>query len=326
MRPGRNRRWACRPHTHRRRSTPQPRWRQEKGWPGALQPGRAMLRHRTSPQRCYLQSRKRVALLEHHSQKEQMENTDQGERHTGETAMTADLLTFPSCGTPGDNRHRGIKSAAPARQVVKVVRFDGAAGDAEKPLHNFGAGNDWIHSTLDLADVRLAAAEFASQPLLRLPLLLAPCRQFQTANSRSGTQRYSYGLYLVNGHKHVVGAEYKQMTYVLSMHPANRLRELRKAAGLNQSELAQRTGVSQPYISQVENQAAVTLDIARMRVLAREFGCSPADLLSDEDNPDRLSAEERDLIASYRAASEGQREMIRRVAAPLEKPAERRAA
>lgn len=123
-----------------------------------------------------------------------------------------------------------------------------------------------------------------------------------------------------------MGAEYKQMTYVLSMHPANRLRELRKAAGLNQSELAQRTGVSQPYISQVENQAAVTLDIARMRVLAREFGCSPADLLSDEDNPDRLSAEERDLIASYRAASEGQREMIRRVAAPLEKPAERRAA
>lgn len=102
------------------------------------------------------------------------------------------------------------------------------------------------------------------------------------------------------------------------MHPANRLRELRKAAKLNQSDLAQRTGVSQPYISQVENEAATTLDIARMRVLARELDCAPADLLAAEDNPDRLSAEERHLISMYRQAGAEQKALVMRVAEPLQ--------
>ena len=130
---------------------------------------------------------------------------------------------------------------------------------------------------------------------------------------------YGYwdGLYFVNGHKHVEGAEYKQMAYVFAMHPGNRIRELRKAAGLSQVELAQRTGVSQPYISQIENQDASSLDIARMRVLSREFGCSPADLLADSDNPDRLDEQERELIKRFRAASAVQREMILRVAEPV---------
>jgi len=118
------------------------------------------------------------------------------------------------------------------------------------------------------------------------------------------------------------------MTYVLTMHPANRVRSLRKTAGMSQTDLAERTGVSQPYISQVENQAGLTLDIARMRMIARELKCTPADLLSDEDNPDRLTDEERELIARFRMAGRGQREMIKRVAEPLEVPneGERRAA
>lgn len=101
------------------------------------------------------------------------------------------------------------------------------------------------------------------------------------------------------------------------MHPGNRIRELRKAAGLSQIELARRTGVSQPYISQIENQDSLSLDVARMRVIARELGCAPADLLSDKDNPDRLSDEERALIRQFRQADGGQQQMIRRVAEPL---------
>lgn len=101
------------------------------------------------------------------------------------------------------------------------------------------------------------------------------------------------------------------------MHPGNRIRELRKAAGMNQGDLAQASGVSQPYISQLENQQSLALDIARMRAIARVFGCTAADLLAAEDNPDRLSADERELIANYRAANRAQQELIKRVAEPL---------
>lgn len=130
---------------------------------------------------------------------------------------------------------------------------------------------------------------------------------------------YLNSLYEVNGHKQIDGAEYKQLSYVLSMHPGNRLRELRKAADLNQSQLALRTGVSQPFISQLENQDGTALDVARMRILARELGCTPADFLVDADNPDRLTDEERALIAQFRQADDAQREMIARVAAPLQR-------
>lgn len=106
------------------------------------------------------------------------------------------------------------------------------------------------------------------------------------------------------------------MAYPLAMHPRSRLRELRKRAGLTQAELAERTGVSQPAISQMENDAT-TMDTAWMRALARELNCTPADLLSDEDNPDRLSEQERELIHKFRKATGAQRELITRVADPL---------
>lgn len=100
------------------------------------------------------------------------------------------------------------------------------------------------------------------------------------------------------------------------MHPRNRLRELRKAAGLSQAELAARTGVSQPAISQIENDVS-PMDVAWMRAFARELGCTPADLLDDQDNPDRLSEEERILIERFRQANRSQKAMIARVAEPM---------
>lgn len=100
------------------------------------------------------------------------------------------------------------------------------------------------------------------------------------------------------------------------MRPRNRLRDLRKAAGLTQAELAAQTGVSQPAISQIENDV-LAMDTAWMRAFARVLGCTPADLLPDEDNPDRLTDEERELIHSFRAASGEQRALIQRVAEPL---------
>lgn len=105
---------------------------------------------------------------------------------------------------------------------------------------------------------------------------------------------------------------YKWMTYCLAMNPRNRLRELRKAAGLSQVQLAERTGVSQSAISQIENDA-IAMDTAWMRAFARELRCEAADLLSDEDNPHRLSAEERALVEAYRSSTPEQRELLLRL-------------
>jgi transcriptional regulator with XRE-family HTH domain len=106
------------------------------------------------------------------------------------------------------------------------------------------------------------------------------------------------------------------MAYPLAMHPRTRLRELRKAAGLSQAELAAQTGVSQPAISQIENDV-IAMDVAWMRAFARVLGCAPADLLAADDNPDRLTDEERELIHKYREASREQKALIARVAEPL---------
>lgn len=108
------------------------------------------------------------------------------------------------------------------------------------------------------------------------------------------------------------------------MHPRNRLRELRKMASLSQAELAARTGVTQSSISQLENDN-IELDLPWMRAFARELKCAPVDLLTDEDNPDRLTPEERALVHKYRTAGEAQRELIARVAEPLAAAAPERA-
>jgi transcriptional regulator with XRE-family HTH domain len=231
--------------------------------------------------------------------------------------MSADVLAFPLGGMPRQLVQGGREQTAPARQIVKVVGFDLAVGQDEDALHQLRARDNRLRSAFDLADVRLGAAKLGRNPFLGLALLLPPHCQLHETLSPSERTRYFDGLYFVNGHKEVLGAEYKQMAYLYAMHPGNRIRELRKAAGLSQTDLAQRTGVSQPYISQIENQDGLSLDIARMRVLAREFKCTPADLLADSDNPDRLEDDERQLLALFRAASASQKELIFRVAQPL---------
>ena len=217
---------------------------------------------------------------------------------------------------------RRIKGAPPDRHGVKIVRLDSAVGNQEDALEDFTAGHDRISGAFDLTDVGLTAAQLASEPILRLPFTLAPLRELHHRSSRNETSNYFYSLYEVNGHKQIEGAEYKHMAYVLTMHPGNRIRELRKAAGLNQGDLADASGVSQSYISQLENQQSLALDIARMRAIARVFNCTPADLLIDQDNPDRLSEAERRLLRAYRAAGEDQRELIHRVAEPIAKAAD----
>lgn len=107
------------------------------------------------------------------------------------------------------------------------------------------------------------------------------------------------------------------MSYsVLVMRPGNRLRELRKAAKLTQIDLADRTGVSQSAISQIEN-GEVQLNVPWMRAFARILGCAPADLLDPEDNPDRLQDDERQWVQRYRTANEQEKETLQRVSAAV---------
>uniref|UniRef100_UPI001B55DE38 hypothetical protein n=1 Tax=Rhizorhabdus sp. TaxID=1968843 RepID=UPI001B55DE38 len=53
------------------------------------------------------------------------------------------------------------------------------------------------------------------------------------------------------------------------------------------------------------------------RRIAEVLGCLLVDLLSEKDNPYRLSDEERRLIKHYRTADEAQKALVSRVAEPL---------
>lgn len=75
-------------------------------------------------------------------------------------------------------------------------------------------------------------------------------------------------------------------------------------------------GVTQTQISNLEN-GSRSLKIWALRRIAKALGVYPADLLSDDDNPNRLAPDEAQLIEHYRAATNLQREMLRRIMKPL---------
>ena len=62
---------------------------------------------------------------------------------------------------------------------------------------------------------------------------------------------------------------------------------MRKRAGLTIEELAARVGMKPPHLSMMER-GKRPLMLDRMRLISQQLGCSVADLLADDDNPDRL--------------------------------------
>ena len=118
------------------------------------------------------------------------------------------------------------------------------------------------------------------------------------------------------------------MSYICAMFPDNRIRELRKRAKLSQTQLGEAVGLHQTQIGNLEN-GSRNLTIEWARRIAKVLDVTVADLLGEQDNPDRLTDEERALLQLFRAAQPAQREMISRVAEPLapfsgaEPPAER---
>lgn len=67
----------------------------------------------------------------------------------------------------------------------------------------------------------------------------------------------------------------KEKTMVVNL--SDKLREMRLKRGLTQQELADKIGVSESYISQIENGKMVS--IKKLDKMAKALGCEPRDLL-----------------------------------------------
>lgn len=67
-----------------------------------------------------------------------------------------------------------------------------------------------------------------------------------------------------------------------------RLKEIRKERGLTTQQLADLAGMSQSYVSDIEN-GRKTLNARRMEQLATALGVSPLDLLADPGLSEKIS-------------------------------------
>lgn len=84
-----------------------------------------------------------------------------------------------------------------------------------------------------------------------------------------------------------------------------RLREIRKAKGLTQKDVAQLTGLSQSYYSEMEAGSKV-VSVDRLELIAtKAFGVSPYELIVDTSRPeiarlisqlDKMTPEQRSLV------------------------------
>lgn len=97
------------------------------------------------------------------------------------------------------------------------------------------------------------------------------------------------------------------------MEAPNRIRELRKVAGLSQQAVADRIHTSKVTVSDLEL-GKMQLTVEYMRRIAPVLGVTPADLLPHCDNPIALTQEERELIARRRLASQDLRDQLDKVA------------
>lgn len=95
-------------------------------------------------------------------------------------------------------------------------------------------------------------------------------------------------------------------------NPPNRIRELRRAAGMTQADLADAIGVKQNLIGRYET-GDRELSLARLRQIARALHTDVGSLLAPEDNTHGLDEREREVIETMREG-DAHAEMITRVA------------
>lgn len=94
----------------------------------------------------------------------------------------------------------------------------------------------------------------------------------------------------------------------------HRIRHMRKQANMNIEELAAAVGMKAPHLSMLERGLRpLTLD--RMHDLAKVLRCSPADLLTDQDNPDRLPEPLANIVGKLERMDEASLAKVRDITA-----------
>lgn len=217
-----------------------------------------------------------------------------------------------SCGVPVESGDGRAQRTAPQRQIVKIIRLDGAVAQQKQ--------------TLEIACPRLPSplfpalhrqqvnVEFVGQLLLGQAPGLSPCRKFHIGCPKWGKPKW---LYETGGMWQDANMASSNIVYIRRVandyEAPNRIRELREAKGLTQSDLARLIHVHPTALNKIER-GSRGLDQEWMRRLAPHLGVTPAELLPVEDNPYLLTDRERALIDRLREAGDTHIETFGRVA------------
>lgn len=107
------------------------------------------------------------------------------------------------------------------------------------------------------------------------------------------------------------------------------VRRIRKLRGVGQEVLAERSDLSQGYLSQIESGAWTTVTEEVLGRIARALGVEPWVILAQAaglklDQVERFSEDERGWLDAYRALDPEQRETILKVAMVMRRPSPRR--
>jgi len=107
------------------------------------------------------------------------------------------------------------------------------------------------------------------------------------------------------------------------------VRRIRELHGIGQEVLAERSGLSQGYLSQIESGLWTAVTDDALGRIAAALGVEPWVILAQAaglklDDVERFTDEERVWLDAFRALDAEQRETILRVAAVMRRPSQRR--
>lgn len=218
--------------------------------------------------------------------------------------MSSNVVPFPSCGLP-DIWEKVVRRYGIIREITDK-RHITRARPAATPLP--------IRPHLTNCPDG-GCAGLKGQPILDAPF----AKRMDRSIHKAACKPLPYSL--TSESKDFTGSTVSaDILHFRPMQATNRIRELRTARDMSQQALGDAIGCSKMTISDLER-GNQELTLEYMRRIARVMKVKPADLMLDEDNPDRLTDQERMLIDDYRNSSDEKRELIMRVAEP---PAERR--